>query len=372
MNIVIAPDSFKGSLTSLEAANIIRKAVNDTEANDRCVMKPMADGGEGTIDAFLTSVGGRRIQLTCKGPLGADIETNYAILNDQTAVIEVASVAGLVQVPSEQRDPDRTTTYGIGQVMMDALDKGCRSFIIGLGGSATNDVGFGMFQALGMKAWSRTGAKLGYKGHDLLDIDQLDLTGLDPRLQQVSIQVACDVDNPLTGQTGASAVYGPQKGASAEQVTRYDHAHAYFAKLVDEEKRDLPGAGAAGGLGFALLTLGATLKPGANVIAEIGKVEQAIRQADLIITGEGQSDEQTLYGKAPAHIADLAKKHNKKVLLISGSLGNGAEALHDKFTGCFSIMNRPMTLEACIEHAGELLYEQTKHVMYLVRSLEDC
>lgn len=370
MNIVIAPDSFKGSLSSMEAAKVMEKAIYDFGKNDTCVLKPMADGGEGTIDAFLTSVKGKRIGVTCKGPLGEEIDTSYAILEDQTAVLEVASISGLVQVPQMKRNPDLTTTYGIGQILLDALDRGCRSFIIGLGGSATNDAGFGMLRALGMKAWNRNGEEVSYFGKDLLDIDKLDLTGLDPRLKTVKLQVACDVDNPLTGAKGASAVYGPQKGADQEQIQHYNHAHETFGRLVDNRYIDTAGAGAAGGLGFAFLTLGASLTPGAKLIADVTGVEHDIQQADLVITGEGQSDEQTLYGKAPSYIADVAKKYNKPTILLSGSLGDGAEALHQKFAGCFSIINRPVSLEYCIEHAADLLYEQTNHVIHLVRSFK--
>ncbi len=372
MNIVIAPDSFKGSLTSNEVTNIMERSIKDQYPDFNVTKKPMADGGEGTIDSLLSATKGESVPITCTGPLGKDINTTYAIIDSKTAIIECANIAGLIQVPVDERNPDHTTTYGIGETIIDALDKGCTSFIIGLGGSATNDGGLGMLQALGMKAWDENDQKVDRFGKDLLHIQKVSFSELDPRLKDINIKVASDVDNPLCGKFGASAVYGPQKGATKEQVEQYDLAlHRYsdlIESVVGQSVKKTPGAGAAGGLGFALLSIGAELVSGAKLIAEAMNMEDAIKDADLVITGEGQSDEQTLYGKAPGYIASLAKKHHVPVVLISGSLGN-VDKLGELFAGCFSITNRPLTLEECMEQANILLYEQTKQVVQLIRSV---
>lgn len=372
MNIVIAPDSFKGSLTSIQVTDIIEKAILDFNPNYSVIKKPMADGGEGTIDALLSATAGERIALQCHGPLGEKIETYYAMV-DQTAIIECANIAGLVQVPTAKRNPDHTTTYGIGEAILDALDRGCQSFIIGLGGSATNDGGLGMLLALGMEAFNQQGEKVGIFGKDVHTIANVDFSKLDPRLKDVQIKVASDVDNPLCGEEGASVVYGPQKGATKEQIKAYDQALATFASYVEHELagsfQKTPGAGAAGGLGFALLAVGAKLVSGAELIAREMNMEQAIQQADLVITGEGQSDEQTLYGKAPGFIAKIAKKYDVPTILISGSVKQ-SEKLRSHFAGCFAIPNQPLTLKECMEQADELLYQQAKQLIQLISTLK--
>lgn len=372
MNIVIAPDSFKGSLTSIQVTEIVEKAILDFNPTYSVVKKPIADGGEGTIDALLSATTGERIPFQCSGPLGDTIETYYAIV-DQTAIIECANIAGLVQVPVTERNPDNTTTYGIGEAILDALDRGCQSFIIGLGGSATNDGGLGMLLALGMEAFNNQGERVGKFGRDVQTIAKVDFAHLDPRLKDVQIKVASDVDNPLCGKKGASAVYGPQKGATEGQVAAYDQALSNFANLVEDELdgsfQETPGAGAAGGLGFALLAIGAKLVSGAELIAKEMNIEEAIRQADLVITGEGQSDEQTLYGKAPGYIAKMAKKFNVPTILVSGSVTE-AEKLRSHFAGCFAIPNQPLTLEECMEQADELLYQQAKNLIQLVSTFK--
>ena len=374
MKIVVAPDSFKGSLTSIEVASIIKAAIKSVDSNYEVGMKPMADGGEGTLESLLSSTEGERVFVTCTGPLGQSVQTSYAILRGDTAIIEGASIAGLPQVPLHQRNPDDTTSFGIGEVILDALDKGCQSFIIGIGGSATNDGGLGMLLALGMKAYDEGGKKLGPYGKDLLTLHHIDLQSLDPRLKEVTIKVACDVNNPLCGKQGASYIYGPQKGAIPEQVKRYDVALEYFSTAVEnilnKKFKEMPGAGAAGGLGFALLTLGAQLVSGAELLADAIELEAAIQQADLVITGEGQTDEQTLYGKAPGYVAKLAEAHSIPTILISGSLQGNMDLLRKRFAGCFSIVTSPLTLEQCMEQAEELLYEQTKHVIHFMTSVD--
>ena len=373
MHIVVAPDSFKGSLSSRQVASTIEQAILATKHSDTVTVKPMADGGEGTVDALLSSTKGKKVSITCTGPLGDRMNTYYAIMDDNTAVIEVANIAGLVQVPIDKRNPDVTTTYGVGEVILDALDKGCKSMIIGLGGSATNDGGLGLLQALGMKALDQFGKEVNYFGQDLVKIKDVSFTHLDKRLNDVPIQVACDVDNPLCGEKGASTVFGPQKGATSAQVTTYDKALAYYAQVIENKLgrrlQDVAGAGAAGGLGFALLVLNGTLISGAKLIAEASNMKDAMKQADLVITGEGQTDQQTLYGKAPGYIADLAANYNVPTILISGSLAGDLDILRTKFAGCFSIINQPLSLDECINQAEELLFEQTKQIIHLIHSV---
>lgn len=345
----------------------MKDAIESLGKDDMIIEKPMADGGEGTVDAILSASGGKKTPINCTGPLGEKISTYYAIVNEAIAVMEIANIAGLPQVTLEERNPDNTTTYGLGEVIKDALDRGCRTLIIGLGGSATNDAGLGMLTALGMKAYDKKGNPVGIYGRDLLLVDQVNWDNLDPRLKETHIKVACDVENPLTGEKGASTVFGPQKGATPEQIASYDHAMERFSKLLQANSlSSIPGAGAAGGLGFAFLTLNAELVSGAQLVGEISHLEAAIKQADIVITGEGQSDEQTLYGKAPGYVANLANKHQVPAILISGSLKGNLDPLLAKFSGCFSITNRPLTIEECIEQAEELLFEQTRQIINLV------
>ncbi|MGJ9457945.1 glycerate kinase [Oceanobacillus sp. CF4.6] len=373
MNIIIAPDSYKGSLTASKVAETMKKAVIDINNTHAVMLKPMADGGEGTIDAMLSSIKGERISIDCTGPLGEKITTSYAILDSKQAVIELATVSGLVQVPTDKRNPDYTTTFGLGEVIRDALDKGCTSIIIGLGGSATNDGGLGMLLALGMKAWDEKGNKLKGFGADLHRVKKVSFADLDVRIPATDIKVACDVNNPLCGSEGASVVYGPQKGASQSQVYEYNKSLDAYGSLIEKatEKslKDFPGAGAAGGVGFALLAIGADLVSGAKLLATTMQLEEAIKNADIVITGEGQSDEQTLYGKAPGHVALLAKKYEVPVVLVSGSLTGDLNILRERFSGCFSIINKPLTLEQCMAQAESLLYEQTKQVIHFASSL---
>ncbi|TAA72999.1 glycerate kinase [Planococcus salinarum] len=373
MKIVIAPDSFKGSLSAAEAARAMARAILQVDGGNKVVLKPMADGGEGTMEALLTAQAGKRIPVTCTGPLGETIDTYYARIGTDTAIIENASIAGLVQVPEDSRNPDFTTTFGIGEVIKDALDQNCTTFIVGLGGSATNDGGLGMLMALGLEAWDEQGNKLGAYGSDLLKVDKISVEKLDSRLASVTIRVASDVNNPLCGPLGATYIYGPQKGIMGSQLGQYDKAMRRYGRLIEAELnrdfQDQQGAGAAGGLGFAFLAIGAELVSGAQLMASAIEVENEILDASLVLTGEGQSDEQTLYGKAPGHIAELAQKHNVPVILISGSLGGDMEKLQKKFTGCFSIVNKPMSLQECMTNADALLTEQTKQVFRVIKGI---
>lgn len=374
MNVVVAPDSFKGSLSSINASKIMRSAIMDVKSNSSVIMKPMADGGEGTLDSILNVKNGNRIIVECSGPLGNKITTSYGIIDGNTAIIECANIAGLTQVPPNKRNPDYTTTYGIGEVIIDALNRDCTSIIIGIGGSSTNDGGLGMLLALGMDAWDENENQVSGYGRDLLCVQKVQFDKLDSRIKNVEINIASDVENPLFGEIGATRVFGPQKGITLQQIGLYDSALKQFSYLVESELHidisKIPGAGAAGGLGFALLALKGHVVSGAKLIGELMEIECAIKDADLVITGEGQSDEQTLYGKAPGFIASLAKKYDVPIILMSGSLEGDLHELQKTFSGCFSIINSPSSLQQCLEQADKLLYEQTTQVIHFVDSIK--
>ena len=374
MKILIAPDSFKGSLSAEQVALTIKQALEEEWNHLTISTKPMADGGEGTIDAILAATNGKRIQITTAGPLGAPIQTSYALLPSNTAIIETAMHAGLYQIHHEERNPYNTTTYGIGEAILHALDQGCKKIIVALGGSATNDGGLGMLRALGMEAYDQENNLLQGFGKDLLHIHRISFDKLDKRLRSVELEIACDVENPLCGSTGASAIYGPQKGASPEQVDALDKGLLRLATLVkhktEKEYHHVPGAGAAGGLGFSFLLLGGKLIPGAKLVADTIDLAAHVKDADLIFTGEGQSDYQTLFGKAPGYVATLAEAFQVPVILLSGSLGEGTDQLRKKFAGCFSITNRPMSLEECMKETIPLLSEQTKQLFSLFQTIK--
>ncbi|ASN04312.1 glycerate kinase [Virgibacillus necropolis] len=373
MQIVLAPDSFKGSITSIRASETMAEAITSIDPSIQTIIKPMADGGEGTLEALLKATTGVSVPFFCRGPLGEASESFFAEIDNQTAVIECATIAGLPLVPLGQRNPDVTTTYGIGEAILRAMDRGNKHLIIGLGGSSTNDGGLGMLQALGMKAFNADAEKVGIFGKDLLEIEAVDFGGMDPRLMEVTIQVACDVDNPLTGSNGATYVYGPQKGATNDQLQVYDQALSRYGQLIEKacnhSLANVKGAGAAGGLGFALLAIGAKLQSGAKLVADAIKLEEAIKVADLVITGEGQSDEQTLYGKAPGYVAELAAVHHKPTILLSGSLDGNVDKLNDVFAGCFSIVPGSRTLQQCMDNGELYLYNATKQLIHLIRKL---
>ena len=323
MKIVVAPDSFKGSLSAKEVGITIQEAFEREIPGVKVAVVPMADGGEGTLEALVFATNGEKIAASATGPLGEPVQTCYGILGDgKTAVIEMAQVAGLPMVPEAKRNPLLTTTFGVGELIVAALEKGIRSFIIGLGGSATNDGGLGMLQALGASFLDEKGNQVKPVGASLQQISKVDFTNLRPELKACSFRIASDVQNPLCGENGASHVFGPQKGATPAQVQQLDEGLNHYARLVENQLnvklQDTPGAGAAGGLGFGFLALGAEIISGAQVVAEATGLENHIAAADWVITGEGQSDFQTLYGKAPFFVATLAKRHG--VGTIKGAL----------------------------------------------------
>lgn len=373
MKIIVAPDSFKGTLTAKQAAETMKNAIENIDHEVEVVMKPMADGGEGTLDALMTSTGGRLVSISCTGPLGETINTYYAITDSNIAIIEVALIAGLVQVPENKRNPDKTTSYGIGEIIIDALNKGCASFIIGLGGSATNDGGLGMLQALGIKAFDRLGHEVGPFGENVHEVKSVCLDRLDERLGKVNIQVATDVDNPLCGDDGASVVYGPQKGATKAQIAKFDMSLDFFSQLIEDEFgesfKNKKGSGAAGGLGFAFLIMGGQLVSGAQLLAQTMNLKEAIKSASLVITGEGKSDYQTLFGKAPGYVGNIARKFDVPVILLSGIVQD-EDKLLEVFTKCFSIVNEEVKVKESMQRAEKLLYEQMQQIYQLNKNMK--
>ncbi len=372
MKIIVAPDSFKESLSAVEVSQTIKDAIISERADAEVDVYPMADGGEGILETLVYATKGRFVDLIASGPLGKKIHTKYGVLGDgRTAVIEIAKMSGLMQVCPSERNPMHTTTYGIGEAIVHALEQGHRKFIVGLGGSATNDGGFGMLQALGGSFLDENGCEVSSFGSSLLKIKKVDLARLHPKLKECDFVIASDVMNPLCGQEGATYVFGAQKGAAAGQLKKLDEAMQHYANLIEaaigKTFQHEPGAGAAGGLGFAFMILGSRLQSGAELAARTIGLHEAIRRADWVITGEGKSDAQTLYGKVPVYVAKLARKHQAKALLISGSLGEGYEALYQYFDACFSIVNQPMPLEKAMSEAKMLLYQQARNVSRLIK-----
>ena len=374
MKIVIAPDSFKGSLSAGEVAEAIEAGIRKVFPGAEVRKVPLADGGEGTVRALVEATGGEIREAEVTGPLGEKVKADYGILgNGKTAVIEMATASGLPLVPPGERDPSKTTTYGTGELLKAALREGYREFIIGIGGSATTDGGAGMAQALGVKLLDKRGKEIGFGGSELEKLNRIDITQLDRRIKESRIIVASDVNNPLCGEKGAAHVYGPQKGAGPEMVRKLDEALRNFAEILKRDLRkdvaDIPGAGAAGGLGAGLMAfLGATLKPGIEIILEAVELEKKILDADLVITGEGKMDKQTLAGKTPYGVARAAGKHQKPVIAICGTLGEGAEVLYRHgFRAIFPNRKDSMSVEEAMRKAKELTAETAARAMRLTK-----
>jgi glycerate kinase len=367
--IVIAPDSFKESMTAKQAAEAIasgfREIYNDSIELD---LIPMADGGEGTTQSLADALQGKIYEKTVTGPLGEQVNATYAISGDQsTAIIEMAEASGLALVPKEKRDPFITTTYGTGELIRIALDSGVSKIILGIGGSATNDGGAGMIEALGGTFYDENQEKLPRGGLALSDFAFADLTNLDSRLNDVEIVVACDVDNPLLGPNGASAVYGPQKGATKEMIRKLDLALANFHHVLKiatgKNVKEVPGAGAAGGLGAGLLFLNAKLERGIEIVLKETNFMKRVADASIVITGEGKIDDQTIYGKTPIGVAKAAKQNGSKVIAICGTLGSGYEAVFDHgIDAAFSIVQGPVELEQALEKGPEYLEDTARNV----------
>ena len=341
MKVVVAIDSLKGSLSSMEAGLAIKDGVLAAKPDAEVIVKPLADGGEGTTDALIEGMNGKRIDLTVTGPMHTPVEAYYGYLKDtNTAVMEMASAAGITLVPDEEKNPLLSTSYGVGEMIRDALEKGCRTFIIGIGGSVTNDGGIGMLKALGVRFLDQNGEDAGEGGQALAKITCIDTSGLNPLLKECHIQVACDVNNPLCGENGSTYVYGPQKGVTENMKKPLDEAMAHFAKVTSETLKNdymnTPGAGAAGGLGYAFLAyIGATLTPGIELILNAVGLEKELSGADVVVTGEGRLDFQTAMGKAPVGVAKLARKYDAKVIAFAGSVTKEATACNKEGIDAF-------------------------------------
>ena len=375
MRIVIAPQSFKGSLTAAEAGLAIAQGARAIYPQADIAIVPVADGGEGTVQALVDATGGQMIvQQTVTGPLGEPVNAFFGLLGDgRTAAIEMAACAGLPLVPPARRDPRITTTYGVGELILAALDQGCRHFIIGIGGSATNDGGAGMAQALGASLTTREGKAIDRGGAALTTLTHISTATIDERLSTCSFDVACDVTNPLCGPMGASAVYGPQKGATPEMVVQLDDALAHYAEVIKRELGvsvlNIPGAGAAGGLGAGLMAfLQATLRPGAQIVLEAVKLEEQLRSADLVITAEGQLDAQTTYGKSVGAVATLAKRYHLPVLALAGNLGENYRMVYTLGIDAIAVLpSWPMTQSYAMQHAAQLASDATERALRTLR-----
>ena len=356
MDVMVLIDSFKGSMTSMEAGNAARDGVLRVYPHANVTVRPLADGGEGTTDALIEGLGGRKVELSVTGPMGSRVKAYYGILADEkTAVMEMAQAAGITLVEEAQRNPGKATTYGVGEMIRDAVSRGCRKFIIGIGGSATNDGGIGMLQALGFGLLDAEGKQVPFGAVGLESLTAITADHVLPELSECTFRIACDVTNPLCGSNGCSAVFGPQKGADAVMIKRMDTSLASYAALcrktfpnVDAE---FPGTGAAGGLGFAFQTfLSASLEPGIQIILDETRLRDDVRDADLVITGEGQLDGQTVMGKAPIGVAKLSKEYGKPVLAFSGCVTKDASACNaagiDAF---FPILRSVVSLEEAMD-----------------------
>lgn len=373
MKIVIAPDSFKGSLTAGQAADSIERGVR--RVLPHCVVDkiPIADGGEGTVEAMTAATGGRVIRAFVRGPLGEEVEGFFGILGDgKTAVIETACVSGLTLVPPDKRNPMVTTTYGMGQLISKALDIGCRKFIIGLGGSATVDGGAGLLSALGVRLLDKEGRAVPAGGGGLGQLVGIDVSSMDQRVLESEFLVACDVDNPLYGERGAAAVFGPQKGAAPDMVEALDKNLQNYGEVIKKATgRDVSnaaGAGAAGGLGAGLMAfLDASLVPGVDIVLKAVGFEERVKGADLVITGEGSIDNQTLHGKAPMGVAGIAGKYGVPVVAVAGTVKGDVSALYSRgFAAVVGICPGPMTVEEAMEKADVFLADTAERIMRLI------
>ena len=375
MKVVIAIDSFKGSLSSIEAGMAAKDGVLKAKPDTEVIVKPLADGGEGTVDALIEGLDGEQIDITVTGPMGAAVSCYYGLLRKtNTAVIEMASAAGITLVPCEKKNPLLATTYGVGEIIRDAMERGCRDFIIGIGGSATNDGGIGMLKALGYNFSDESGKDVGEGGQALAKIASIDTQNRHPLISECKFRIACDVNNPLCGENGATYIYGPQKGVTDDLKKELDAGMANFAKItaasLGKDNSNTPGTGAAGGLGFAFLSyIGAELIPGIELILDAVDLDNDLKDADVVITGEGRLDHQTAMGKAPVGVARLAKKYDVKVVAFAGAVTEGAAACNDAgIDAYFPIVRGVTTLEDAMkkENAQKNMTETAEQVFRLL------
>ena len=371
--IVLAPDSFKESMTAKEVCEAMERGISKANSQIRCIHVPMADGGEGTMQSLVDATGGRVYSKEVVGPLGNNVVAEYGILgNGEIGVIEMASASGIHLVDSEKRNPLITTTFGTGQLIKACLDKGVKKLLIGIGGSATNDGGAGFIQALGGRLLDENGDDLSYGGGALAKLHTIDLSNLDERLKYVSVEVACDVNNPLCGKEGASYVFGPQKGATREMIEILDQNLSHYAEVIKEQLgKDViskAGAGAAGGLGAGLMAfLDVKLKSGIEMVIEYANLEEKVRDADMVWTGEGSIDFQTQYGKTPLGVAMIAKKYNKPVIALAGRVGNDIDVLYDKgIDAIFGIMRGVTSIEEALVKGPENVEKTSENIIRLL------
>jgi len=369
MKIVIAPDSYKESLSASEVAQAIEKGFREIFPDAQYISVPVADGGEGTVDAMISATQGSKVVTTVTGPLGEPVTACWGISGDgKTAFIEMAEASGLALVPNEKRNPLVTTSHGTGELILRALDNGVRNIIIGIGGSATNDGGAGMMQALGAKLTDAAGKEISPGGGGLLSLNNIDISGLDKRLESCVINVACDVTNPLTGDNGASRIFGPQKGADEAMIVELDRNLAHFAQMIKKHLRidveNAPGAGAAGGMGAALMAfLEADLRSGVEIVTEALNLEEHIHNCSLVVTGEGRMDSQSIRGKVPIGVAAVAKKYRKPVIGIAGSLACDVAVVHQHgIDAVFSVLNSIGTLDEALKNAFENIYRASRDI----------
>ena len=374
MKIIIAPDSFKESVSAIRCAQAIKAGFVSIFPQAECVCLPIADGGEGTVEAMVEATDGKMVMLPVMGPMGDFVGAFYGLSGDgQTAFIEMAAASGLMLVPAGERNPLRATSYGTGELIRHALDAGVRHIILGIGGSATVDGGMGMAQALGARFLDERGESVGLGGGALQRLVKIDLSDLDPRLHDCRIEVACDVDNPLLGERGAAAVFGPQKGACIEMVAVLERGLQNYARVMlaatGQDVAAMVGGGAAGGMGAgARVFLNATLKSGIDIVLEAVHLEEALRDADLVITGEGRMDSQTVGGKAPIGVARIAKKYDIPVIGIAGVLGDGVEAVHQHgIDAVFSILPALAPLAEVLDRGEQNLYACARNIACAIK-----
>ena len=356
MRVVVAIDSFKGSMSSLEAGEAISNGIKKAHKDAEVEIRPLADGGEGTVEALSIGMGGRLINVDVTGPVGRKVNAVYGIVDSsKTAIIEMSQAAGITLVSGNEKNPLYTTTFGVGELIKDAINKGCRHFVVGIGGSATNDCGIGMLQALGYEFLDKEGKQVGFGASGVRDIVSIRDENVIKELSECYFRVACDVNNPLCGNLGCSAIYGPQKGATKEMVADMDGWLKNYSKIVKEKYPDAdceyPGTGAAGGLGYAFFNFtNSKLESGIKIVLDETKLEEYVKDADIVVTGEGRLDHQTVMGKAPVGVANIAKKYNKKVIAFSGSVTEDAGVCNEHgIDAFFPILRRIVTLEEAMQ-----------------------
>lgn len=370
---VVAPDSFKESMTAKEVCDAMEKGIKKADSAAEVIKVPMADGGEGTVDSLVDATNGQRVIVEVTGPLGNKISAYYGILgNGTTAVIEMAKASGLEIVEKKKRNPMITTTFGTGELIRDALDHNVKEIIIGLGGSSTNDGGSGMAQALGAKLLDKNNRQISFGGGSLDKLDKIDISNLDSRLQDVRIILASDVTNPLIGEDGASRVFGPQKGATPEMVEKLENNLQHYAKIIksdlNKDVASVSGAGAAGGLGAGLMAFTTCkMRQGVDIAIEVTKLEEKVKSADYVFTGEGGTDFQTKFGKTPYGVAKLGKKYHKPVISLAGYLGEGIDSLYSEgFTAIFGIIPGACDLSTALKNGPSNVARTTENIVRLL------